>query len=143
VVQLEVPHLKGRIVRLDRLDRGLAKEVVLSKGSNEPQLFAERRVYLTAEVAGALFRTAPGGALEGKFVATIPSGGKAQPLQTQPRPQGAFIWESSASPETLQCQPPLPSPKGKPIVGKRPLRRLSGRSPVGPTRSVPPSIRRE
>jgi hypothetical protein len=72
---LELPHLKGRIVKLDRLDRGLAKEVVFSKGSNDPLLFAEQLAYLTAEGVGALFRAAPGGAFEGKIVATVPSGG--------------------------------------------------------------------
>jgi hypothetical protein len=34
---------------------------------------------------------APGGVLEGKIIATVPSGGYAQILKSLPRPQGAFI----------------------------------------------------
>ena len=37
----------------------------------------------------------PGGAVEGKIVAAVPSGGYAQLRQFQPRPQWAFIWERS------------------------------------------------
>jgi hypothetical protein len=47
-MQLQVADLKGRIARLDRLARGMAKEVTLWKGGNDPLLFAERRMYLRA-----------------------------------------------------------------------------------------------
>jgi hypothetical protein len=40
--------LKGRIARLDRLAHGMAKEVALWKGGNDPLRFAERRLYLGA-----------------------------------------------------------------------------------------------
>jgi hypothetical protein len=45
---LQVADLKRRIARLDRLARGLAKEVGLWQGGNDPLLFAERRMYLAA-----------------------------------------------------------------------------------------------
>ena len=47
-MQLQARDLKGRIARLDRLARGLAEEVTLWKGGNDPLLFAERRMYLKA-----------------------------------------------------------------------------------------------
>jgi hypothetical protein len=47
-MQLQVADLKGRIARLYRLARGLAKEVSLWKGGNDPLLLAERRMYLKA-----------------------------------------------------------------------------------------------
>jgi hypothetical protein len=47
-MQLQVRDLKGRIARLDHLTRGLAKEVALWRGGNDPLLFAERRQYLKA-----------------------------------------------------------------------------------------------
>jgi hypothetical protein len=39
---------QGRIARLDRLARGLAEEVSLWMGGNDPLLLAERRMYLKA-----------------------------------------------------------------------------------------------
>jgi hypothetical protein len=47
-MQRDVRHLRARIARLDRLARGLAKEVTLWKGGNDPLQFAERRMYLKA-----------------------------------------------------------------------------------------------
>jgi hypothetical protein len=47
-MQLDVWHLNGRIARLDRLARGLAKEVLLWRGGNDPLLFADRPMYLRA-----------------------------------------------------------------------------------------------
>jgi hypothetical protein len=47
-MQLQLRDVKGRIARLGRLDRGLAREVTLWKGGNDPLLFAERRMYLKA-----------------------------------------------------------------------------------------------
>jgi hypothetical protein len=47
-MQLQVADLKRRIARLDQLAQGLAKEVALWKGGNDPPLFAERRMYLKA-----------------------------------------------------------------------------------------------
>jgi hypothetical protein len=44
-MQLEQRDLKGRIARLAR---GMAKEVALWKGGNDPLLFAVRRQYLKA-----------------------------------------------------------------------------------------------
>ena len=38
----------GRFARLDQLARGLAREVGLWRGGNDPLLFAERRMYLKA-----------------------------------------------------------------------------------------------
>jgi hypothetical protein len=38
--------LKAKIERLDRLARGLAKEVTLWRGCNDPLLFGERKAYL-------------------------------------------------------------------------------------------------
>ena len=55
-MQLQVADLKRRIARLDQLAQGLAKEVALWKGGNDPPLFAERRMYLKASqdaLAGA------------------------------------------------------------------------------------------
>ena len=40
--------LKGRIARLDRLARGLAKEAGLQRGAEDVQLFRERKQYLRA-----------------------------------------------------------------------------------------------
>jgi hypothetical protein len=47
-VQLQLRDLRGRIARLDRLARGLAKEVTMWRGGHDPLLFAERRQYLKA-----------------------------------------------------------------------------------------------
>ena len=47
-MQLQVADLKRRIARLDRLARGLAKEVLLWRGGNDPLLFADRPMYLRA-----------------------------------------------------------------------------------------------
>ena len=51
-----VADLKARIERLDRLARGLAKEVTLWRGCNDPLLFRERKAYLAGiqdPIAGA------------------------------------------------------------------------------------------
>jgi hypothetical protein len=45
-MQLELRDLKARIERLDRLARGLAKEVGLQRGAEDVLLFRERRQYL-------------------------------------------------------------------------------------------------
>jgi hypothetical protein len=45
-VQLELRDLKARITRLDRLARGLAKEVELQRGAEDVLLFRERKQYL-------------------------------------------------------------------------------------------------
>jgi hypothetical protein len=42
-MQLELRDLKARIERLDRLARGLAKEVGLQRGAEDVLLFQERR----------------------------------------------------------------------------------------------------
>jgi hypothetical protein len=47
-MQLELPDIKARIERLDRLARGLAKEVALQKGAEDVLLYRERRQYLRA-----------------------------------------------------------------------------------------------
>jgi hypothetical protein len=47
-MQLELRDLKARIERLDRLARGLAREVGLQKGAEDVLLFRERRQYLRA-----------------------------------------------------------------------------------------------
>jgi hypothetical protein len=47
-MQLTLDDLKGRIARVDRLAHGMAKEVALWKGGNDPLRFAERRMYLKA-----------------------------------------------------------------------------------------------
>jgi hypothetical protein len=47
-MQLELPDIKARVERLDRLARGLAKEVALQKGAEDVLLFRERRQYLRA-----------------------------------------------------------------------------------------------
>jgi hypothetical protein len=47
-MQLELPDLKARIERLDRLARGLAREIGLQKGAEDVLLFRERRQYLRA-----------------------------------------------------------------------------------------------
>ena len=47
-MQLTLADLKGRIERLDRLARGLAKEVALQRGAEDVLLFRERRQYLRA-----------------------------------------------------------------------------------------------
>jgi hypothetical protein len=52
-MQLELQHLKARIERLDRLARGLAREVELQRGAEDVLLFRERKQYLAA-VQGAL-----------------------------------------------------------------------------------------
>jgi hypothetical protein len=50
-----VADLKARIQRLDKLARGLAKEVGLWRGCNDPLLYRERKAYL-AGVQDALAR---------------------------------------------------------------------------------------
>jgi hypothetical protein len=45
-MQLTPGDLKARIARLDRLARGLAREVGLQKGAEDVLLFRERRPYL-------------------------------------------------------------------------------------------------
>jgi hypothetical protein len=47
-MQLELPDLNARIVRLDRLAWGLAKEVGLQRGAEDVLLFRERKQYLRA-----------------------------------------------------------------------------------------------
>jgi hypothetical protein len=47
-MHLELRDLKARIVRLDRLAWGLAKEVGLQRGAEDVPLFRERRQYLRA-----------------------------------------------------------------------------------------------
>jgi hypothetical protein len=47
-MQFTVADLKGRIARVDRLARGLAKEVGLQRGAEDVLLFRERRQYLRA-----------------------------------------------------------------------------------------------
>ena len=47
-MQLELADLKARIERLDRLARGLAREVGLQRGAEDVLLFRERRQYLRA-----------------------------------------------------------------------------------------------
>jgi hypothetical protein len=45
---LEVKHIAARVVRLDELIRGLAREVVTWKECNDPLLYLERKMYLKA-----------------------------------------------------------------------------------------------
>jgi hypothetical protein len=45
---MEVAGIRARYTRLDRLSRGLAKEVVLIKDGDDPMLYVERRDYLSA-----------------------------------------------------------------------------------------------
>ncbi len=45
---ITLPDLTMRVCRLEQLTRGLAKEVVLWKKSNDPLLFLERKAYLDA-----------------------------------------------------------------------------------------------
>jgi hypothetical protein len=47
-MQLTRADIMGRIARLDRLDRGLAREVALQRGAEDVLLFRERRQYLAA-----------------------------------------------------------------------------------------------
>ena len=47
-MQLELRDLKARIERLDRLARGLAREIGLQRGAEDVLLFRERRQYLRA-----------------------------------------------------------------------------------------------
>jgi hypothetical protein len=47
-MQLELRDLKARIERLDRLARGLAREVGLQRVAEDVLLFRERRQYLPA-----------------------------------------------------------------------------------------------
>jgi hypothetical protein len=46
--EISVADIKARVVRLDRLARGLAKEVGLWRGCNDPLLYRERKAYLAA-----------------------------------------------------------------------------------------------
>ena len=45
---MNVADLTARVHRLDVLMRGLAKEVALWKGGNDPLLYGERKAYLKA-----------------------------------------------------------------------------------------------
>ena len=45
---MDTNDIERRIARLDELSRGLAKEVVLWKGADDPLLYLERRAYLHA-----------------------------------------------------------------------------------------------
>jgi hypothetical protein len=45
---MNVADLKARARRLDALSRGLAKEVTLWKACNDPLLYLERKIYLSA-----------------------------------------------------------------------------------------------
>jgi hypothetical protein len=45
---MNLSDLKARVRRLDDLARGLAKEVALWKGGNDPLLYLERKAYLGA-----------------------------------------------------------------------------------------------
>jgi hypothetical protein len=47
-MQLTLAALKARVERLDRLARGLAKEVGMQKGAEDVLLFRERKHYLWA-----------------------------------------------------------------------------------------------
>jgi hypothetical protein len=47
-MQLELADIKARVARLDRLARGLAKEVGLQRRAEDVLLFRERRQYLRA-----------------------------------------------------------------------------------------------
>jgi hypothetical protein len=47
-MQLELADIKARVARLDRLARGLAREVGLQKGAEDVLLFRERNQYLAA-----------------------------------------------------------------------------------------------
>jgi hypothetical protein len=47
-MQLELKDVKARIERLDRLARGLAREVALEKGAEDVLLFRERKQSLRA-----------------------------------------------------------------------------------------------
>jgi hypothetical protein len=47
-MQLTVADIKRRIERLDRLARGLAREVELQRGAEDALLFRERKQYLAA-----------------------------------------------------------------------------------------------
>ncbi len=42
---MNLADLTARVHRLDQLARGLAKEVTLWKGSNDPLLYLERKAY--------------------------------------------------------------------------------------------------
>lgn len=45
---MNVADLRARTRRLDVLSRGLAKEVTLWKACNDPLLYLERKIYLSA-----------------------------------------------------------------------------------------------
>jgi hypothetical protein len=45
---MDVQGIRARHTRLDRLSRGLAKEVVVIKDADDPLLYVERRDYLNA-----------------------------------------------------------------------------------------------
>jgi hypothetical protein len=45
---MNLPDLGARVRRLDELARGLAKEVSLWRGGNDPLLYLERKAYLGA-----------------------------------------------------------------------------------------------
>jgi hypothetical protein len=45
---MNLEDFKARVRRLDKLARGLAKELTLWKACNDPLLYLERKAYLTA-----------------------------------------------------------------------------------------------
>ena len=45
---LQLPHIKARIVRLEELARGLAKEATAWKSGEDPLLYLERKQYVNA-----------------------------------------------------------------------------------------------
>lgn len=47
-IVISVADMTARVRRLEELTRGLAKEVALWKGGNDPLLYLERRSYLNA-----------------------------------------------------------------------------------------------
>jgi hypothetical protein len=47
-MQLTLADLKARIVRLERLERGFAREVALQREAEDQLLFRERKLYLKA-----------------------------------------------------------------------------------------------
>ena len=47
-MQLTLADLKARIVRLERLERGFAREIGLQREAEDQLLFREREQYLTA-----------------------------------------------------------------------------------------------
>jgi hypothetical protein len=48
-MQLTVAGLKARIARLERLERGFAREIGLQRGAEDELLFRERKQYVRRE----------------------------------------------------------------------------------------------